>query len=198
MDTSTLIKSEKVSYKCGHWTNGMLPDHVQIGANSVITGDNAFKRFCSNQNNALAIGKHCTLDGMQFSIGQKGTVQIGNYCDFTSVILLCELRLEIGNYVSIGWNCTIADSDFHPVEPDIRIRDSIALSPLGDTTKRPEVECKPVVIGDDVFIGPNAAILKGVTVGPGSFIEPGSIVTKDIPQGSKVAGNPARVVGKFR
>ena len=52
-----------------------------------------------------------------------------------------------------------------------------------------------VVIEDDVWIGSNAIILKGVHVGFGSVIGAGAIVTKDVPEGSIVAGSPARVIG---
>ena len=53
----------------------------------------------------------------------------------------------------------------------------------------------PVVIGDDCFIGHGAIVLMGVTVGNGSIVGAGAVVTKNVPPGSVVAGNPARVVG---
>jgi acetyltransferase-like isoleucine patch superfamily enzyme len=54
---------------------------------------------------------------------------------------------------------------------------------------------KPVLIEDDVYVGPNATILKGVRIGAGSFIEAGALVTRDVPPRSRVIGNPARIVG---
>ena len=54
---------------------------------------------------------------------------------------------------------------------------------------------KPVVIGSDVFIGSSSTILKGVTVRDGAVIGSHSVVTKDVPAGAIVAGNPARPVG---
>jgi maltose O-acetyltransferase len=56
--------------------------------------------------------------------------------------------------------------------------------------------CRPVVIEDDVWIGPQAVILKGVTIGAGAFVEPGSVVSTDVPRRARVLGNPARVVGE--
>ena len=55
-------------------------------------------------------------------------------------------------------------------------------------------EEKPVTIGDDVWIGTRAIILPGVKVGHGSVIGAGAVVTKDVPEYSVVAGNPARVI----
>jgi len=53
---------------------------------------------------------------------------------------------------------------------------------------------RPVVIGDDVWIGQRAIILPGVTIGSGSIIGSGAVVTKDIAPFSVVGGNPARVI----
>jgi len=111
-------------------------------------------------------------------------------------VLLCEMEVRIGNYVVIGWNATIADTDFHPIEPAERIADAIACSPLGKGRARPTVERRPVVIEDDVWIGPNATILKGVRVGAGAFVEAGALVTRDVPAGMRVIGNPAQIAGK--
>ena len=178
------------------WTEGPLPENVQIGANTLITANYAFKRFQSKQPKALVIGPNCTMDGVHFAIGREGRVVIGDYCYFTNAVLLCELELRIGNYVIIGWNATIADTDFHPIGPAERIADAVACSPLADGRTRPEIPKRPVIIEDDVWIGPNATILKGVRIGQGSFIEAGSLVTRDVPPRSRVLGNPAQVIGQ--
>jgi acetyltransferase-like isoleucine patch superfamily enzyme len=54
----------------------------------------------------------------------------------------------------------------------------------------------PVVICDNVFIGYGAIILPGVVVNTGSIVGAGAVVTKDVPEMSVVAGNPARVIGE--
>jgi acetyltransferase-like isoleucine patch superfamily enzyme len=178
------------------WTHGPLPDNVRAGAGSSIIGDTTFKRFRGRRVPALVIGAHCTMEGVQFAVGEQGLVEIGDYCYFTNAVLLCELDLRIGNYVVIGWNTTVADTDFHPLAPALRIADAVACSPIGQGRPRPSIAAQPVVIEDDVWIGPNATILKGVRIGAGSFIEPGSLVTRDVPPRSRVSGNPAIVTGR--
>ena len=188
--------SENHQAQAAGWTHGPLPANVRIGANTVITAEYAFKRFRSRQEQALVIGANCTMDGVHFAIGQEGKVVIGDYCYFTNAVLLCELELHLGNYVVIGWNATIADTDFHPLAPAERVADAIACSPLGKGRPRPPILRKAVVVEDDVWIGPNATILKGVRIGRGGWIEAGSLVTRDVPPRTRILGNPAQVVGE--
>jgi acetyltransferase-like isoleucine patch superfamily enzyme len=180
----------------GRWTNGAPPPNVRLGSNTVINGDLAFKRFHSREPDALVIGAQCTMDGVHFDLGEKSRMNIGDFCYFTNAVLLCELEIRIGNYVVIGWNATIADTDFHPLAPAERIADAIACSPLGKGRPRPEVLKLPVIIEDDVWIGPNATILKGVRIGSGAWIEAGSLVTRDVPPRARVLGNPAQIIGE--
>ena len=179
----------------GHWADGQLPPNALIGEGTLLRGDHSFHRFRSKLESALVIGRHCTMEGVHFALGEAARVRIGDYCCFSNSLLLCELELRIGNFVMMGWNSTIADSDFHPISPALRVADAIACSPLAGGRRRPPIATQAVIIEDDVWIGPNATILKGVRVGAGAFIEPGALVTRDIPPGARVLGNPAQIIG---
>jgi acetyltransferase-like isoleucine patch superfamily enzyme len=189
-------KPARLAKEAGRWDGGLIPPNIWLGPKTLISGDLAFKRFRSRADKALIIGANCTMDGVHFSVGENGRVEIGDYCYFTNAVLLCELELKIGNYVVIGWNTTIADTDFHPIAPAERIADAMACSPLGKGRARPPVMKQRVVIDNDVWIGPNSTILKGVHIGAGAFIEAGSMVTKDIPPLARVLGNPAQIIGE--
>jgi len=178
----------------GKWLDGSFPAGVHIGVGSLLTGPMAFKRFYSRLPDALTIGEQCTLDGVQFATGPEGKIVIGRNCYMNNAIMLAELSVEIGNYVMVGWNVTIADSDFHPIDPALRIDDAIACSPLAAGRQRPPVEKAPVRVGNDVYIGPGVVVLKGVQIGDRAFIEPGSVVTRDVPPDARVMGNPARIM----
>jgi len=110
------------------------------------------------------------------------SLEVGAGFAMTGGVLCATERIAIGNHVAVGANSTIVDTDFHPLHVEGRRSDSSA------------GRSAPVVIGDDVFIGMNCLVLKGVTIGPGSVIGAGSVVAQDVPPGVIVAGNPARVV----
>lgn len=109
-------------------------------------------------------------------------IQIGNYVGLTGTTIVSASHISIGDRTLIGANCTLVDTDFHPLDP-IQRRDY----PMDGRTS-------PIVIEEDVFIGMNCIILKGVRIGSGSVIGAGSVVTKDVPANSIAAGNPAVVI----
>lgn len=170
------------------WDGGALPAGVQVGDNTRITGSSAFRRFCGQAADALVIGNNATLDGVQFSVGPESRIAIGNYCCFTNAVLMSELSITIGNYVLIGWNAVIADSDFHPIAPAQRIADAVAYSPVAAGRLRPPVESVAVVIEDNVWIGFDCCILPGVHIGEGSIIGARSVVDQDVPAYCVAAG----------
>ena len=177
------------------WLHGDAPANVVFGVGTRLTGDQAFRRFYGEHDRALVIGSDCLMDGVQFAIGVDGRIVIGDNCYFTNAVLLAEQEVRFGNRVVIGWNAAIADTDFHPLPPDLRWVDAEACSPTSNPPPRPRIDCRPIIVDDDAWIGPNAVLLKGVCIGAGAFIEPGSVVTSDVPPRTRVMGNPARVIG---
>jgi acetyltransferase-like isoleucine patch superfamily enzyme len=178
------------------WRDGELPHNVRCGESSVLTGEKVFRRFFSELPLAISVGAHCYLDGVQFALGKRAALSVGDYVFCTSMVVLAEREINIGSYVFIGFNVAIADTDFHPLDPAQRVLDAIACSPAGRGRARPPIATAPVVIEDDVWIGPNCTILKGVRIGAGAFIEPGCVITRDIPARARVLGNPAQIVGE--
>jgi acetyltransferase-like isoleucine patch superfamily enzyme len=174
----------------------VVPPNVRVGEGSVLIGEQVFRRFFSERDPAIVIGAHCHLEGVQLALGKRATLTVGDYVFTAHMIVLSEQEVRIGNYVFASFNVVIADTDFHPIEPAQRLLDAIAVSPLSRGRPRPAIGTAPVIIEDDVWIGPNATILKGVRVGAGAIIEPGALVTRDVPPRARVLGNPAQIVGE--
>ena len=172
------------------------PANVQIGPDSVLTGRETFRRFFSERDPAVVIGAHCHLQDLQLALGKRACLRVGDHVFAAHLIILAEEEVSIGSRVFISFNVVLADADFHPIEPAARIADAIALSPVAHGRVRPPIATAPVRIDDDVWIGPNVTILKGVHIGAGAFIEPGAMVTRDVPARARVLGNPAQIIGE--
>jgi acetyltransferase-like isoleucine patch superfamily enzyme len=173
-----------------------VPANVRVGRGSVLEGTEVFRRFFSERDPAIVIGENCHFEGCQLALGKNAVLHVGDYVFAAHLIVLAEQEIRLGNCVFVSFNVVIADTDFHPIEPAARMLDAIAVSPLAAGRPRPPIATAPVIIGDDVWIGPNVTILKGVQIGAGAFIEPGSLITRNVPPRARVLGNPAQVVGE--
>lgn len=119
-------------------------------------------------------------------VGKNSKLSIGNDVGISSSTIVCLCDIKIGDRVLIGGGCTIVDSDFHAISPSERIR-------------QPDSRVnRPVVIEEDVFVGSNATILKGVSIGRGAVVGAGAVVSKDIPEMEIWAGNPCRKIGEVK
>ncbi|MEJ7812547.1 MAG: acyltransferase [Gemmatimonadaceae bacterium] len=178
----------------GDWYHGPIPANIEVGENVVVDSSFCFKHYFSKRAVGLRIGRDVTIWRTSLAAEERAVIEIGDGCYLANASLVCSERITLGSHVLVAGGVTIADSDFHPVAPAARIADTVALSPVGDRCRRPRIDVRPVVIGDDVWIGYNATILKGVRVGAGAVIAPGAVVLRDVLAGAHVAGNPARPV----
>jgi acetyltransferase-like isoleucine patch superfamily enzyme len=147
---------------------------------------------------ALTIGKSLHLNSGQYHnvIGRQqncifwveGALSIGNNVGMSSSAIICNHQISIGNNVTIGGNTVIYDTDFHVL--DSKIRNDKSLDKQG-------AKKAPVCIGDNVFIGAHATILKGVTIGANSIVGACAVITKDVPANEIWAGNPAKFIRKL-
>jgi acetyltransferase-like isoleucine patch superfamily enzyme len=177
------------------WWSEPIPPNVVFGEGFYCESAQIFRHLKSKAPRAVVLGDHVSCyAGCSFAIGEKGSCSVGDFTLMNGALVMAEERIEIGSHCLISWNVGIADSDFHPLEPAQRLIDAQALAPFfKDRPPRPKLRTMPVIIGDNVWIGMNAVILKGVTIGENSVVAAGAVVTKSVPANVVVAGNPAVV-----
>ena len=179
----------------GDWDYRTLPANVRIGDGCLLERKASLERFRSTRDPGLVLGDRVKVYTWSvFNVEPTGRVVVGADTTLVGAVFMCAGDITVGERVIVSYNVTIADSDFHPRDPDLRLRDAVANAPEGDRRLRPPLVSRPVVLGDDVWVGIGATILKGVTVGRGARVGPGAVVTTDVPAGAWVAGNPARRV----
>lgn len=134
----------------------------------------------------LIIGAECTIeDQVHFRISSpfsdENYIQLGDRVFIGECCqLVCMTKIIIGHDTMIAPNTTIVDVG-HEIKAGITIN------------KQP-ITSQEIIIGNDVWIGAGAIILKGVTIGDGSVIGAGSLVNKSVPSYQMWAGSPARFI----
>lgn len=138
-----------------------------------------------------------------------GIITLGTDCIIGPTKIIARDRITIGARFLTSWGVLIQDYDPHPIDPTARSHQVQEMTrnfipsftnntnPLRSAPKPGDTPFKsaPIVIGDDVWIGANAVILKGASIGNGCVIGANAVITRgEYPAGSVLAGNPAKVV----
>lgn len=133
----------------------------------------------AERTNTIGINHKCFI-----SAKRQAKIIIGKNCGFSSTTIAATKNISIGSQVLCGANVTITDSDRHPLEY-LERRDG------------KDAQSRPVVIEDDVWLGMNVVVLKGVTIGKATVVATNSVVVKDLPSGVLAGGIPAKVIRKL-
>ena len=164
---------------------------VDFGSNLILKGLPSVHRFPGS---SIVIGRNVMLISYtaDTALGVNHAIKIETLANGASLVIgddvgisggsICaQVDVRIGARCMLGANVTIADTDFHPLAAKRRYASE-------------GVRAAAVEIGEDVFLGSNVMVLKGVRIGAHSVIGAGSVVTRDIPPNAVAAGNPCRVL----
>ncbi len=116
--------------------------------------------------------------GARIDVAANAVLRLGSGYINHNLTLVCRKEITIGNNVAIAPDVTFLDSDDHDIYYNGKKNN----------------KTQPIVVGDNVWIGTKAMILKGVHIGNGSVVAAGAVVTKDVPENCLVAGVPAKVI----
>lgn len=153
----------------------------------------------------IRIGDHSVLfEKADLGAYGTGSIELGECAVLGDIRIAARHSIRIGARFISSWNVFIQDFDPHPVDPVERGKQVQAIC-AGFTPRYAPVPYpdryafdfpgSPIEIGDDVWVGANATILKGARIGSGSIVAAGAVVTAgEYPPRSVIAGNPARVI----
>jgi acetyltransferase-like isoleucine patch superfamily enzyme len=132
--------------------------------------------------------------GELLTFAHGGQIQIGAWCYVgEGTRIWSASRVTIGDRVLIAHNVNIFDSLTHPVGAGARHRQFQAIVTSGHP-KEIDLGERAISIGSDAWIGANAIVLRGVMIGTGGIVGAGAVVTRNVPEYTIVAGNPARPI----
>jgi len=155
-----------------------LPYILSHGRGKIVLGDN-LTLSSGEIANPIGLNHRCIIR----TIGKEAEIWIGNEVGISGSTLLARNKIIISDGVLIGANCTIVDSDFHPLDPIQRRK-----------MQTEGIESKPILLEENVWLGMNVIVLKGVTIGKNTIVGAGSVVVKSLPPNVIAAGNPAKVI----
>ncbi len=174
-----------------------------LGIKYYTTGKNSLVAYPdeimnpSKDKTKVTIGDNSVIQCQIQILGHGGQVNIGNHCFIgENTYVWSGKRIEIGNRVLIGHNCNVFDTDAHPFDKDERHNQFKQIFSSGHP-KEINLNDIEIIIEDDVWIGANVTVLKGIKIGKGAIIGAGSIVTKNIEPFTVNAGSPSRMLRRL-
>jgi carbonic anhydrase/acetyltransferase-like protein (isoleucine patch superfamily) len=179
----------------GDWFPGAVPKNVFVDPEAYLETTYSFQLFHSTQPEAVRIGRGASIYlGVMFDLGRQARVAIGAFTLMNGSRIICDSKVEIGDYCLISWNTVLVDNWRLPARASARRR---ALQELAERSPRriqAEQPAAPISIANNVWIGFDSCVFPGVSIGEGSIVGARSVVVQDVPPFTVVAGNPARVI----
>lgn len=173
----------------GDWYPGTVPDNARFDATAYVGSSHSFVRCRSELPACVLVGRGASLcDATSLDVGPHGEVHLGAYALVTAARIVCDARVEIGDYALVSWDVVLMDSYRAPFDPGERAR-----AARGEPLRLP-IPARPIRLGRNSWVGFGACVLPGVTIGEGSIVAARSVVATDVPPFVVVAGNPARIV----
>lgn len=149
----------------------------------------------SEQRDSIRIGARTMVRGELTVFAHGGRIDIGHSCYIgEGTRLWSGVSIAVGDHVLIAHGVSIMDNLTHPINFMERRGHFDAIYGVGHPSGI-DLDDQAILIGNDAWIGAHSIILRGVRIGARAIVAAGSVVTKDVPDDTIVAGNPARPIG---
>ena len=161
-------------------------------------GNDAMIENATSDKTRIIIGKNSWIRGYLMVYNHGGVIEIGNdsFVGPGSRIWSAK-KIKIGNRVLIAHDVNIHDNISHPLNSAKRNLDYLHIVKEGRLQDQNDLREEEIVIGDDVWIGFNATILKGVTVGNGAIIGANAVITRNVPPYAVVVNETEQKIIKY-
>jgi len=193
-----ILKKNKSSYK-SYLKKLQELNLINYDESSIVKGLLLENRGTINKE-CLRIGKESVVSGNYYIENNNGYIKIGDRTFIGGGKFISINKIEIGDDVLISWGCTFMDNNAHSLSWSERkndVRDwkkGLDENKVGKYKDWSNVKSAPIVIKDKAWIGFDVIVLKGVTIGEGAVVGSRSVVTKNVPDWTIVAGNPAQII----
>jgi acetyltransferase-like isoleucine patch superfamily enzyme len=169
------------------WFPRAVPANVVLGERSWCYSSFSYLHYQSRRPCGVRVGHDSGIyHGTFFDLGPDGEVEIGNYCTLVGAIISTNSRIVIGDFAFLAHEVVLAD--LFAATPR-----AAETSEIGKTSSaRPAL----IVVGENSWIGARTVLLPGARLGEGVIVGAAAVVDFEVPSGSIVAGNPARIVGR--
>jgi acetyltransferase-like isoleucine patch superfamily enzyme len=171
-----------------------LSDKISFDNTANITTEASIVNY-TNDKSSIKIGANSLIRGELVAFNLGGRIEVGDNCFIgPGTRIWSAKKISIGNRVLISHNINIHDNNSHPLDSKMRHEDFMYMIENNGLLKTSDLNEKEIIIEDDVWIGFNSVILKGIKIKRGAIIGANTIVTEDVPEYAVVIGNPARII----
>ena len=153
--------------------------YFKVAPNAVVNIGDHFIFRSHNRYNPIGVNRPVSI-----VVRDNARLDIGTHTALSGTSLYAQKSITIGEWVNFGANTNVWDTDFHPLNKELR-RQTVR-----------GANAKEIIIKKDAFIGANSTILKGATIGEGAIIGAASVVAGKIPDDEIWGGNPAGFIRK--
>lgn len=182
-----LANLEKDKFIC---QRAMLGDDIWLSEQAVLTNN-------TGNPEKIKVGNRSRIMGNLLVFDFEGQINIGEDCFIGPDTRIWSAKdIRIGNRVLIAHNVNIHDNISHPLDARERYQENYDFVKTG-LHKRTDIKGESIEIGNDVWIGFNTTILRGVKIGEGAVIGAGSLVKDDVEPWTVNVGSPAKIVRRL-
>ena len=180
-----------------HWRTRAAREVATFGQGAHLTETGRVHNILGPRD-AVKVGANSIVAGQLLTFGHGGAISIGDWVFIGAGSRIWSASsIVIGDRTQISHNVDIHDSNSHPLDRAARFAQIKQIFTSGHPRVDPGIKAAPVVIGDDVWIGFGATILRGVTIGSRAIIGARAIITQNVPDDGMVRASADQIAIKL-